>query len=707
MALTISYELPAMNFTINSTILRATNWWTVFTNIPWNSTNFDLFTDTAVADDAIYFCVGEGNILPAGLKFNIWTAISATSYELVWEYYKYSVWRTAIEDIVDETNSFSVTWVHYIKFPQQRQSTNININWTWNYRLWIRCRIVSANWRTEWWANQTDVVKYWEWKLTLSWTDDAHPASFQDIYDWIIVNQPHISIQKHDWYYDFRKVWITINSRLVSNNEIIELWPDTVWNNRSGVNNFAYIQSWTKIDNNTGIWWSTFIIHWVHNQRVFNLSDNSKLYWATLRTGKRASDTKQYAWYCDLLWEIIDCNIELSARIPSSELSFINNVRINSWHLVTTWLKWTFSNIDYICNYTQLFHVYRDSVTLDWFWYKFTNPSTSSVFYIYLWSDRVSQERILTNPSIPLNNKTTRPYPASLSYSIQNIWYMKYYNSSDWTYTDYTTQANNTTTNDVPLSWNVWDILYFGSWSTYIPWHQYWFSLHLTRTSWDNDSQYVREYYYDGAWREVWEDWIWDWTDNLSKTWAILLAVPYNMQNYTTTIDWITTCRIRARIVWTASTPQYWDRLRRFTGGFISNWTVKEKYSVNISVIDEDWNPIDTANVIMNNEYGEEVFNVNTDVNWDITTQYLLSKKFYLDVNQTDYIGQKIYTYVDLEIKKDWYETYRTRLWVSEKVDTVITLKSSKKYLVDDRWDIYQNTDPENITTSLYRLRKT
>jgi hypothetical protein len=180
-----------------------------------------------------------------------------------------------------------------------------------------------------------------------------------------------------------------------------------------------------------------------------------------------------------------------------------------------------------------------------------------------------------------------------------------------------------------------------------------------------------------------------------------LFAVPHNMSAYPTTIDWANTCRIRARIVWASSTPQYWDRFKRLISWMISNWSLQEKYSVDLRVIDVNWAPIEAVNIVMKNEYDEVVFDVNTDSNWNITTQYLLNKKFYIDATQSDLIWQKLYNYITLEIKKSWYETYGTQLGVSQKINTNITLKSIEDIRMDDNWNVYKAMYPELWSSSL------
>lgn len=143
MAFTASYATETTVFPSAAKIFRATSGGTVFTQIAYNATAFDLFDDTSVVNDAIYFSLGANQMLPAGLKFNIGTAM-AGGYTLVWEYNKWTgtistkSWEL-IEDLSDDTNSFTVTGSNSVKFPLQWQPADLAVNGSTMY--WVRCRI--------------------------------------------------------------------------------------------------------------------------------------------------------------------------------------------------------------------------------------------------------------------------------------------------------------------------------------------------------------------------------------------------------------------------------------------------------------------------------------------------------------------------------------------------------------------------------------
>ena len=87
MAGTITYNADSTKKDLNY-IFTATSGGTVFSANQKDSTAFDIFSDSAVVDDAIYFGITRSNpYLPiSDLYFNIGTALVATSITITWEY---------------------------------------------------------------------------------------------------------------------------------------------------------------------------------------------------------------------------------------------------------------------------------------------------------------------------------------------------------------------------------------------------------------------------------------------------------------------------------------------------------------------------------------------------------------------------------------------------------------------------------------------
>lgn len=120
MALTITYN--ATHNIALTYIFRATAGGTVFSSNLAASTSFDLFDDTAVANDAIYFALAAFYSGLSDLKINIGTALAGTDVVLVWEYTRYKnvspyyEWVT-IPNLIDNSNNFTLTGERIIEFP--------------------------------------------------------------------------------------------------------------------------------------------------------------------------------------------------------------------------------------------------------------------------------------------------------------------------------------------------------------------------------------------------------------------------------------------------------------------------------------------------------------------------------------------------------------------------------------------------------------
>lgn len=707
MALTISYETPTTAFTATSYLYRATSGGTVFTAIPYNSTSFDYFDDSAVVDDALYFSYPQYGMLPTGLSFNVGTAIAATSYTLVWEYYKWnddgSYGWAAIEDIVDNTNSFSTLGANIVDFPQQWQPHyQLGIGSAPKNCLFVRCRISALSGWTEGGANTTTQVKSGYGRLYVSGTTEEAPASFEDVYQWLLTNKPNISVSKPDAYsYDFTKVGLVLNSPLASYNETVYLGQNCKTNNGQGYNNFNYILTGTKLSDTKGYGGSTFIVHGLANQSVFTFGVHSKCYGATFRTGKSQADTYNYAGYCDMKGEIIDCNIELSTKVPSSSSDFISNCRITGSLLIALSLRGTYSNIFYLCTGTKWMYIYRDGFTLSGLGYAFKNTTGAYVFYLYQGSDRgASPEWILLDPATPLNSLASGTYPKPIIFnsyhSTTAIYSVKYYDTSAGTYTDYTTQAQSTTQNDVPLDGDVGDIYYFGISSYSIA---YGLNLYFNLPTQSNDYQYIWEYYSGGSWLDInTNDFLFDSTFNFTQLGYVHCGMPYPYSAQT--VDGTSAYWVRCRIVSKGSaTPKAHQVLQERCSG-VSGWSLKEKYSFDVNVSDSDGSPIANATVTVNDENGNEVFSASTDANGDIATQQVLAKEWHFDPvnNYTTGISENIYSYVTIAVEKNGYETYSEIISsaMSSKTTKSVCLKTAKRFRYTDSGDTYFNLDQAN-----------
>lgn len=667
MALTASYNTAISAYF--SEIFTATSWWTVFSANKTTLTAFDLFPDTVVANDCIYF----GTLSTAAISdlfFNIWTPIVATWLVLKREYYRRWIWWTDIEDLKDDTVWFTVAWVNRVRFPVQREISLITINSL--SRIWVRCRVVSVTAMSEWWANQIARVWYAYGVMNFSWTTDLVPWTFTEIYNYIKANYPYISISVRNWNsFNFTKIWLNLYSRIKTTNEIIEIWQNCTNNAGVANNNLHFLESWIK---SWDRWYagSTFIVYWVSNSWVVDLSENAKVYGTVFKTWKYAADLNVYSWYMRTKGELIDNVFEISTFVPATTDIWLKNIKIVWALLISSTTIWPYENVFYICTWWTLFYVYTEWWTLKSFWYKFTTTGAAYLIYVYLWSWRFNQVWKLIDPSVPLTSMLDTIKPVAIAINADTFLdSVKYYNSTTLTYTDLTAVASSTTVNDVPLWWNVWDSYYFGG---LVVSNVAWFSLKITKTTDINDYVYVWEYY---AWTSrlpVWT-YFWDSSANMSKTWEVFLWVDVFAMS-SLIIDWFNAKWIRARIVskwvWTPIA----SRIVRKNVWWASNWSVQEKYSLNIRIVDKLWTAISWVTIVWKNQNWIQIFSTTTDINWYITEQELLKKEFHFDPQNfpTTYISENPYTTFDIEMSKTWYENYTQKWILINKHNLTITL---------------------------------
>jgi len=308
---------------------------TVFSANLTTSTDFDLFSDTAVANDAIYFGIDTSF---SDLYFNIGTAMAGTDIVLAWEYYTgvppstlqlfqttpsdwtSAKWR-AIEDLQDDTSGFTVTGANTVKFPVQMYAQNVAVNG--KTTLWVRCRIVSLTAITEGGANQTTRVQTNYGRVYVTDYTEAVPCTFSEISAWLLANQPHISPTRFgSSFFDFKKVPLRVDSPLVTSEETIEIGN---WNitggNKSAPHYLYYIRSGTKIGDKAGIDGSTFVLYSASNDTIMNFNSNTQCYGTRFlsRLGRGSP-----SGFSQPNGEFIDCNIEFNAT-PTAQLIGYNN----------------------------------------------------------------------------------------------------------------------------------------------------------------------------------------------------------------------------------------------------------------------------------------------------------------------------------------------------------------------------------------------
>lgn len=677
MAFTATYSAETAAFPAGGRIFRASGGGITFSSDLHGVADMDLFDDSAVVGDAIYFTRGANQQSICGLKFNIGAALS-TGVSLVWEYYKWKLtgslatkaWAS-IEDLQDDTAGFTVLGVNTVRFPQQWQPTELAVNGVTAY--WVRCRISAvAVPVTEGGRNQTNAVTFGRGTVTISGTSDAAPGSFTDIYDWLITNKPYITVNKFgDGIFDFTKVGLILNSRVKTTNETILLGQNSLENYSAGLNNFSFIESGTK-KGSRGYDGSTFFVYGIHNSSVFSLGENSKLYGSIIKVGKVGGDLHFYGGYAGILGEIVDCFIELSPRFSSGILT---NIRTTGNFILVGDLTATINGFAYICSAPQMFYKYGTFIgfTITGFDWQFSGTG-SVIVWLYSYGRRSDETLNFLNPATPLPKFADSIKPVANYNAVSNLTAMKVYNAAAGIYTDYTVQASNVTADDVPLWGEVGDILYFCSIN------QYSLNLSFVRTGAVNDYEYTWEWHDGVSWVAL-TPYFWDGTNNLSSTGNILASTYGVTPNKNQTIDGVAGYWIRARITKKGTGEPKATQIRYISISGVGGWKMCQKYSFDAIVTDASGVAIVGAEVSAIYSDGTVAFTATTDANGAIVQQWMINAKYEQDAAATSatyYIKETIITTAVLTIKKSGYETYTGKIDITKLNSLTIALKRSQ-----------------------------
>ncbi len=671
----------AVNYSYNtyeSALLQlylATGGGIVFSGNLYNSSVFDYFDNNAVVDDAIYFGFGYYYAGFSDLLLNVGTAIIADSIVFIWEYYSQIVGWTEIEDLIDDTNGFTTLGANRVRFPLQWQPVFTVINGLNKY--WVRCRIVSVTNITEGGANQTNVIRRSNGELQVMGGTDDIPATFSGIYDWIIANLSYISVSKrNDSSYNFTKVALYLSSRTKSYNEVIELGQDSAGNATVGRNRLHYLESGRKI-NDRGYDGSVFIVYGVPNTSVIDFSRFTKLYGTVFKAGKRLADARKYPGYCNPYGDLVDNIFELALKVPAAGYPVIRTKAVLGLLIASYYAMEEFDNLFVITTSTVLFYVYRGGFELNEFGYEFISGS-GMLFYLYQASEDVSPEFILLNPQSPIPSFVDDVKPIQMSSWITDFPSVKFYDVGLDQYIDYTVEAGDLNPNDFPLSGNVGDILYFGMDDIGT---RSGGGISLTKDTQDNSYIYEWEYYKDGSWHSVLEEYIWDDTDNLGKSGRMFLAIPWSLTQLE--IDGYTGYWLRARITGLGIGDIIGTELRQFHGSGISGWKLYEKFTFDVLVTDKDGNNIENAQVKLMDQNGNELFVVTTKSNGAIDQQKVITKKFMIDPSvEIYYISEELFTEFSININKSGYQIYIGAFTIDKKIDMEIALAEPRETII-------------------------
>lgn len=219
-----------------------------------NTSDFSYFNNNFAVGDCLYFglvqSVGYGAVTFHDLRFNVGTAMAATSYTLVWEYHMNGTWTT-IPSLVDGTNSFSTTGVNTVSFPVPPQ-WNDNTNATASTYLrntdaqavnglnaiWVRCRVTAVNTPTSGGAQTGSLVSAKDYAITVA---DEAAATMTDIYNADVAGSWGVVTKRDNSYTIQANMKFTGTTAFTSSQEVITL----------GDSSYDYSWLWAAIDNTT------------------------------------------------------------------------------------------------------------------------------------------------------------------------------------------------------------------------------------------------------------------------------------------------------------------------------------------------------------------------------------------------------------------------------------------------------------------------
>jgi hypothetical protein len=112
--------------------------------------------------------------------------------------------------------------------------------------------------------------------------------------------------------------------------------------------------------------------------------------------------------------------------------------------------------------------------------------------------------------------------------------------------------------------------------------------------------------------------------------------------------------------------------------GGAGRWSLKEKYSFDLTVVDDNGVAISGATVVIKDANDVVLFTATTGVTGAITQQVLISKEFHFDPinNPSTGISENVYTTCNFTVSKDGYETYTCEGATIEKTDLIVSLKN-------------------------------
>lgn len=636
-------------------IFRATSGGTVFSANLNATAGFNFFDNAAVVNDAIYFGhTGAGAF--SDIQFTIGTAIAATSYTIVWERYHQDSgsWKT-ITNCLDETVGFSVTGSKKFKFGLANYWTKNNVNSVGCF--WVRARLVAVSGIANGGANITNTITLYDGKCYITGYTDASPCTPDNVYIYLTTSFPWLGITRTNTHYDFTAVSLFMNSRFYVSGYSIEFGMGGAYPGQYSV---EYLQMGNKINANFGYGGGVLWVKAQSNSYPFNFGLNTKIYGSVING---VGGVGYPGWFGEFIDSDMD-GINFNAGN-----AIVTNCRITA---PGTWIFGggvpTFVNCKIIITGSSMAYFYNADVVIQGLNYAFTAASGKQILYFYQTCTATNFTFINPSPVLPgattanqILRRDSAPYAA-----IAKVWY---FNGSS--YTDYTTQFSDASTNDAPVSGEVGDCYYFGTMTPF--WTP---SFQVVSDLSSNDYEYVWEYYNGGTWYQFGK--VWDKTANFtSNNYLWLGKALYLASDSSLNINGYTGYWRRLRITKKGTGSKFINQLLISNQTGACDYRVYEKFTLDLSLIDPSGLEIPWATVTITLN-GGTIYSGAVDSSGNMVQQTLTYRMWFFDpINSYSnpyQTGELTLNDYDLVITKSGYETLTTKLKMNQQKVMQITL---------------------------------
>ena len=684
----ISYNASKTNC---SHIYRATGGGVTFSaNLV--GTAFDYFTDTAVANDAIYFAWNYTTGF-SDLYLNVATAMAGTGIVVIWEYPDtMSTWRP-IHNLTDGSNGLTTTGAVTVQFPLQANHIYPTVNGI--ARSWIRCRLVSLTTITEGGANTSTTPQVANGSVDITGYTDASPCYWNTVYSWLVTNAPQTLPERlASDVYKFSNVKFNITSTLRSSHETI-----FIGNGSYGLTLVLNgLWSGNKVGTDGWSGGTEYYICSKSSSNILNSSATTRIYGGSFKgftnivDGLTCAPSGNYHGITAGEWIGVYCE----------QSGYFNNATCNKCtvdgSLITASAVPNYpTNMTIADPKSYIWGIYAQPVTITGV--KYSAPSSAIFGFNQYGAEPNAFNLVNPSPAIPSTQLSTpkvvyRQKPAALSITKCFL-----YDASAGTYTDYTTEINNATADNVPLGSDDGDCLYIlgGGLQTYNQ-PKYLFTI----TGNTNVAEHVTELCTgSGTWtsRKVW-----DGTDNYQKSGDVYVAVPVGYA--AVTVNGVSGLWMRIRTIGNETTPPKITRAFNSYQTGIGEWKVNEFFTVTGHTIDENGDPIEGASVVIKDNEDTE-YSLTTDANGLTVATNVKTKYAYFDpIDNADTEGCKVKALgpFSITISKSGYETYKETGEITGELTKTVVLKTQITKLEDDNGNVFDRVDKTNSgTTNLRR----